>query len=841
MKKPLLLLAALAATMGALAGEWQQPSFSGAFQPLTAGDTVYIYNPEAKLFLTEGNDWGTHATVGAAGLRFCVQPCVADGGEWDGQTYYIYDESVKKGGWYRMFITDGGHVYMDNATQADSLWQFIPQAGNTYQIKGAETNPVWTASGEMDGYLLGRYTEYENSRDGILTGTGVIYDFYGEDDYYEEGQFQTTWAFVSQADYEAYGVQVKTYEAAIGLGKQIAEAEAMGVTGLDAEKAVYDNTSSTLEEITAAAASTEKKVLAYYEVSVTPETPVIIDADECNSIDGWTNGINASTWNTQTWIDGSWTGFEGTTLNIWSGSLQGKAYKEFTGMPNGIYVVSLAAYAEKMDGYVYANENKKSVAGGAAGAVYQVTTEVTDGILQYGFGQDESGTNWVALDNADVKYYGQGVEAYRFWLNTLLESAPSFDDAIAMDSLVDAYNAVLASVKTVETKDEILGIIPAYEAILNEIDLNIAAYTNLITVSAAADEMATIEGINTYYGENLSDFTTEEVAPILEEHTMGTEAVNAVATQLQALIDEAQQYLWNCESLTSEVETAAGIYDEYKDQCAQEAADAYLNWLETYGQTNFDEYTADAVKTLLDELYDIEFNLQVPVDPASDENPVDYTSKIQYPSFDGGAEGWTNDGWSTCGTNSWNPTDGEVLDAQYLNLWNEGNAHVYQVITGLPAGAYVLQMSAYADAEGFQVYANKEYMDVLVGTAGSNHTNENGTAYIYSNTAEAEPFDGTVWYGNIYRIATVVGEDGTLEIGARNTNGGALWAMIDKAKLTYYGNGSAIVTEIAEVSTPAKSNIAAIYTVTGAKIPTLQRGINIVKMQNGNVRKVLVK
>lgn len=836
MKKSLLLLAALAATTGALADEWQQPSYSGAFQPLTAGDTVYIYNTEAKLFLTEGNDWGTHATVGASGLLFTVQQYVPEDGEWDGKTYNIYDYTVAKGGWRKMFITDGGHVYMDNASQEDNMWQFEHEGGNIYRILGADANPVWKCSGDMSTYMLGRYTGYTTD-DGEETGTGVIYDECTEDTYPEKGSFQMEWAFVSQADYAAYGVQVATYEAAIALGKQIAEAEAMGVTGLDEEKAVYANTSSTLEEIQEASASAEKKVLAYYETSVTPETPVNILTDECNSTDGWVNGAGAGTFGTGSWAGDNWEGFVNgdTYINIWDGSLSGAIYREREGLPNGIYVVTISAQAESAPGAVFANDNQKSVPADKTGHIYKITTEVTDGKLQFGYVQDEAATNWVTLDNVSVDYYGQGVEAYRFWLNGLLESAPSFDDVIVMDSLVTEYNAVLASVNTAETKEDILAIIPAYEAILNEIGINIAAYANMITISNAADEMATTDGINTYYGDQLSDFTTDVVAPITEEHTLNTEAVNAVAAQLQTLIDEAQQYLWNCESLTSEVENAATIYEEYKDKCSPEAAEAYQAWMEKYGETGFDEFTADDVKTLLEELYAIEFNLQVPVDPASDENPVDYTAKVQYPSFDGGAEGWINDGWATCGLNSWNFGDGVVFDAQYLNLWNTSNARVYQTIQNLPAGAYVLQISAYVEVEGFQVYANDDYLDVKVGQ------NENGAPFIYSNTADAEPYDATIWRGNIYRIATVVGEDGTLEIGARNVSGGECWGVLDNVKLTYYGNESAIVTEIAEVATPAKSSPAAIYTLSGTKVSALQRGINIVKMHDGTVRKVLVK
>ena len=794
MKKSLLLLAAIAATSGAMADEWVQPTYSGAFQPLTVDDTVYIYNTEAKLFLTEGNDWGTHATVGTAGLKFIVSPYVAEGSEWDGKTYNIYDYSVVKDGWYKMFVTDNGHVYVDNGTQEDNMWQFVELGNNTYQIIGADSNPVWKSSGDMEGYQLGRYTAYVNSRDGIESGTGVIYDYNGPDSY-AEGTFQTTWAFVSQADYAAYGLQVVTYQAAVALGKQLAEAEAMGVTGLDQEKFVYANTASTLADIEAASLTAEQKVLAFYEVNVTPETPVNILTDECNSVDGWVNGANAATLNTGNWAGDNWEGFENgnTYINIWDGNLNGSIYREREGLPNGIYVVTISAQAQDLAGAVFANENQKAVPADNCGHIYKITTEVTDGKLQFGYVQEVAGTNWVTLDNVSVDYYGQGVEAYRYWLNGLLESAPSFDDVTVMDSLITEYEEVLASVETAQTKDEILAIIPAYEAILNEISINITAYAGLIATCNAADDMSTADGINEYYGARLGDFVQETADPIIEETTLGTEAVNAVSADLQNLIDEAQNYIWNSQKLTAEVVVADSIYTQYKDSCSLEAAEAYLAWVEAYNGIDFAGYTNAQVEEQLKELYALEFNLTVPVEPASEDNPIDYTSKIQYPSFDGGATGWTNEGWTTCGTNSWNSfADGEVIDQLYLNLWNEGNARVYQTITNLPAGKYTMQIGAFADAEGMQVYAGKDYMDVVAGQ------NEEGNASLYSSTDTVAIGSG-IWYGNIYEINTIVGQDGTLEIGARIVNSGTVWGMIDRVKLLYKGQAEITVKDITDL------------------------------------------
>ena len=121
MKKIPLLFVALATTMSVCADEWQQPTYSGSYQQLSTEDTVYIFNTESKLFLTEGNDWGTHATVGSFGIRFAVKQYIGENGVWDGMTYNIFCESAVKNGWYKMFITDGGHVYVDNAPGSKTI------------------------------------------------------------------------------------------------------------------------------------------------------------------------------------------------------------------------------------------------------------------------------------------------------------------------------------------------------------------------------------------------------------------------------------------------------------------------------------------------------------------------------------------------------------------------------------------------------------------------------------------------------------------------------------------------------------------------------------------------
>lgn len=814
MRHSLLLAAAFAASATlASAGEWQKPVYSGSYQPLTAGDTVYIYNTEAQLFLTEGNDWGTHASVGLTGLRFIVNPYIAEGAEWDGTNYIIQSESIVKESWSQVFITDGGNVYVDLGKQADYYFTFNALEGNTYQILGSDLNPVWKSSGDLANYMVGRFTGYVDAKNGVETGTGVIFDLGGADSNYNPGEFQTTWAFVSQDDYAAYQLQASTYEAAQSLAAAIDKAESLGVSDLDDEKAVYANTSSTLEELKAAIETVEKKILANAEATVTPDDPMDIFFDSCDNIDNWTNGILADTWNTQTYIDPSWEGFEGTTLNIWSSSLEGSAYVEKEGLPNGIYVVSMAVYSEKIDGLVFANENAVTVAAASAGKTYTVTTNVTDGTLFFGFSQDTPATNWVAIDNVDVKYYGNGVQAYKFWLSSLQNSSSGLDDAIYDSSLKGEYDAVLAKVDNANTDEEILAVIKEYEEVLDKILVSIEAYEALVNAYDSATTIINDPLCNIYYGEKLGDMVQEKMT-IVEEHTSNNETVNAAAKEMNELVAEAQNFIWKVEKFNSELEKAAAIYAEYSESCTAAAREDYEAFMAANNPLKADDLTAADVESLISRLYDIEFNLTVKDVPATDDAPADYTAKIFNPTIIG-TEGWTNDGWSTCGNNTWfgftNEEGASSGDGNYLNLWNVGPARVYQTLTNLPAGAYTLTCGAFADAEGLEVYANESAVAIPAGQ------------------------DETLGYMRLYSVDVIVGEDGILEIGVRSTSEGQVWGMADEFRLAYKGTDSEICVGINGVQTAKPSDKAATL-LSGVKAGRAANGI-IVK----NNKKYYVK
>ncbi len=830
MTKKLLFLSAFAASTCMYADGWEKPVYTGSFQPLTPDAEMYIYNTGAKQFLTEGNDWGTHASVDDRGLKVIVKTYADEGEEWDGKTYIISDYSLVKNNWYNMFITDGGGVYVDaSSTATDIFFSFNDLGSNTYNIFGADRNPIWNTKGDMAGYIIGHYVNYHDSKNDIYSGTGVIYDYYGEDHSYGENEFNAVWTFVAPEDYAAYLEKLETYEAALQLGEEIKSAETMGVTGIDDEKNVYANTASTIDDIKAASETLNAKVLKYYEENVTPENPVdltyMIENAECDNTSGWTNVILASTWENANMSAGWQTdwdeeAFTGSYLNIWGASLEGFVSQDIEGIPNGIYAFSVSALAQNEGATVYINENSKPLPADSKGHRYTIITNVLNGAINLGMSQGVTGENWMCLDNATLKYYGRGIEAYKFWLNELKETAKIEDGYIVQQALVDEYNEILNKVESADTEEKILGIVKDYEDIINRMATNAAAYDNLVRLSEEADDLT---GLNEYYTGMLEDYFVETIQPIIESSdypTLSTEEVNDLAKEYEGMIDEAQNYVWNKEKLESELMKAGDIYAECSETCTDAAAKAYNDFLTEYEEIDQSKVTNAELVSLLNDLFTIEFNLQIPDEKATDENPIDYTAKIYNPTFIG-VDGWTNDGWSTFANNTWYGFDNEEgattagEDGNYLNLWNPGNANGYQQLAELPAGAYTVQFGAYADNEGFEVYANDESITIPVGQ------DDNG------------------WRLRLYTIDVIVGEDGNLTLGARNTNGNVQWAMVDEFHIFYKGTESEIMTDVHDI-TPAASSNGNVYSITGVKVGNslngLAKGIYIKDGKKYNVK-----
>ena len=250
---------------------------------------------------------------------------------------------------------------------------------------------------------------------------------------------------------------------------------------------------------------------------------------------------------------------------------------------------------------------------------------------------------------------------------------------------------------------------------------------------------------------------------------------------------------------------------------------------------------------------------------ATDDKPYDATSWIINPDMEDASQdsnadaskkmaGW--DFWKAKGNGPVKGSDG--INGRSLEAWSgtigaELEFTAYQTLTGLPAGKYKLSAKAanasngvtadetlWADPE--KAATGRAYLCAIL----SDGENEKAVS------TPVEPNVGSATAANTYTVTFTVEEGNDVKIGFQSIGTMPFrWFMCDDFTLTYYGTESAkvdstdegdvVAIEGVEEAAPATKAIAGIYNASGAKIATLQQGINIVKYTDGSVKKIFVK
>ena len=147
---------------------------------------------------------------------------------------------------------------------------------------------------------------------------------------------------------------------------------------------------------------------------------------------------------------------------------------------------------------------------------------------------------------------------------------------------------------------------------------------------------------------------------------------------------------------------------------------------------------------------------------ATFDNPVK-TNYVTNGTFDTNTEGWTTTTGHAMKIKSSSTSDypGGSFNGNILEVWNNGNftGKVYQTITNLPTGTYMLKMSAGA-------------------------SNLDSTAqFVYAGN-DSTPLKSTT--PSDYEVLTYV-DNGSLEIGFNQTQPVTNWFYIDNVELYYCG------------------------------------------------------
>jgi PHD/YefM family antitoxin component YafN of YafNO toxin-antitoxin module len=562
-----------------------QPAKTQGFVASETTDTYYyLYNVNAKLFFTEGNAWGTQASVGYTGLK------VAFTTDAEYTSVYLFnDYSLKKNSWKLVFFDSKTAMYVDRGSQANYRWAVVKGDG-TFRLQAANEengNPGWTTEGVNDpAFEEGKFVGWDASSNSTVLNP-----------YLEEGENHfVDWAFVSAEDYEAIAEQLTLYEASIPLKELIDKGKAIGAD-IAAYETVYLNEASTLEEINAAIegakdaiAKREQEQAQDSYANATVANPVDVTSlfiknpsYDNNKNDGWdgdTPGFQTYTnaefyqavFNTHQKVTGLLEGVYTLGLQAFyrPGWGDGDGYTRYTSNDSQIYDVKMyanntnqpivTAYegaGEKVGqgsetkvttdgGDIYIPNDMNSAAGYFKAGRYNnsmVFEALTDSAVTIGLKNSKSvGGNWVIYDNWTLNYLGAGEDAYKVLADALIKTLPDYsnlgEDVVFTQTYLDNYTDAKAALSTATGKDGIKAAIKAAQESAAEIELNISLWQKYQDLCQKAKVVAANEEYNELARESLADYEMD-MQDNLNARIMTNEKLQALCNQIESDIDKA--------------------------------------------------------------------------------------------------------------------------------------------------------------------------------------------------------------------------------------------------------------------------------------------------------------
>ena len=233
----LLPLSALATIVD---GERQKPTFPT--QGFVADQEVYMLNVGSGLFFTQGNAWGTQASVGSDPRLVKFQTNSASD-----YTMLCYNMNTS---WRNVFFDSETALFVDRNSQANYFFA-VEDNGNTFRISTSQNNPTF-----VDYYGAGLYV-------GLMKNSSstALSPFVEADEAYVD------WTFVTKEDYDGLSATLALYDKAQELKSWIdrIEAENGDASSL---KSVYLNEDATMEEL-------QVRLLAHFD-KVNPRYAKII-------------------------------------------------------------------------------------------------------------------------------------------------------------------------------------------------------------------------------------------------------------------------------------------------------------------------------------------------------------------------------------------------------------------------------------------------------------------------------------------------------------------------------------------------------------------------------------
>ncbi len=867
-KKLLLCCSTLLMSVTAFA-QWTRPvPASTAALEVSDGDTYhyyYLYNKDAQAFFTEGNAWGTQASIGAPALRVYFSKYLVDG-VWDEKTYYINDSSLVKKAWKQLFIDSETALFVDRGSQTNYMFEFEDQGNNIFRIAGADVNPDFKKTGYENCYV--GFDQYDGALiDGPLSPVLNVNDV-------EAGhKYQVDWQLVTPEVYEAMAVQYAAYFSATKL-KVVIDSASVHNTDINLAgiNAVYNNTKSIAADLDSVKATLNAAIdLSLYIAEIATSYPTV-DAAAAKAVlkqaSFTKDDVSAAK----------------TALQKAARSIDVQKVLDGATADDPKDATSLFTNPDFSTGNTNGWTNTFKSGTNATNVGYQGSSYTNGDVTISGFIEAWAATGTTFNKNCAYSAVGDGE------LSQTITGLPAGKYLLAGDFIaVNQYGNPdpITGVQLFATGGDLdmYKSISTGNALPEHIELTFISTggdikMGLRTVNATANWIAGDNFKLTYYGEVsedpykvvLDDAIKQAEAKyadlddvhankdIKDAFIETVETAKAATEDYQAMNDSLNVAVKALENSIKEYVTFAGFMEE--NQAKQDAfaetsfagvsdllGDLYMEWEEAYNDgTATSEYIASAEQQMSDII------VKYITEHAQEGDEI--TALITNPDFDTRFSGWSTTGatpaWGGTGEN----TQGTLADVTMVS----GCAEVYQkpfdmyqVIRNMPKGSYKLTVQAFErndkngttagkSADDYNQYGDANLRAVLyaddVQTKVCHIYQYATTDLIFSNGGwfsdvnagtETEPayipngMDGANYhfYNNdkqdyVVNLYFTVKEDGdSVRIGIKTTAESG-WIIFDNFRLYYQGAGAEAYKAQIDALTEALSTVFDDATYYGA-------------------------
>lgn len=193
-----------------------------------ANTEAYLYNVGSGLYFTEGNSWGTQASVGETGLVIKFTTTATNG------VYLFNDYSIVKNGWKEVFFDSETAMFVDRQNQGNYYWEVEENSDGTFRLMPSANNP--SINNDIYPEMYVGLNVAENPKQTALSPLLVP----GDGHYID-------WLLVKKEDLDNMSSQIELYNKAQELKALIDKIKAQNGNASSLE-AIYLNEESTMAE-----------------------------------------------------------------------------------------------------------------------------------------------------------------------------------------------------------------------------------------------------------------------------------------------------------------------------------------------------------------------------------------------------------------------------------------------------------------------------------------------------------------------------------------------------------------------------------------------------------------